>query len=46
MAEKDKNSGNQTQIIVALIGLVGVVSPALLSNWDKIFPVSDAQQSR
>ncbi|MDJ0600382.1 MAG: GUN4 domain-containing protein [Crocosphaera sp.] len=44
MAEKDKNSGNQTQIIVALIGLVGVVSTALFSNWDKIFPVSDSQQ--
>ncbi len=45
MAENDKNSGNQTQIIVALIGLVGVISTALLSNWDKIFPVSNSQQS-
>ena len=45
MAEKDKNSGHQTQIIVALISLVGVVSTALLSNWDKIFPVNDSQQS-
>ncbi len=32
MAENNNNSGNQTQIIVALITLVGVVTTALLGN--------------
>ncbi len=46
MAENNNNSGNQTQIIVALIGLVGVVTTALLGNWDKVFPsVSQPQPS-
>lgn len=30
--------GHRTQIVIALIGLFGVLITALLSNWDKIFP--------
>jgi hypothetical protein len=29
---------SRTAIIVALIGLVGVLGGALLTNWDKVFP--------
>lgn len=30
-------SGGRTQILVALIGLTGVLSAALIANWDKVF---------
>jgi hypothetical protein len=45
MAENDnnKNQGTRTQIIVALIGLVGVIATALFGNWDKIFRTSQLQ---
>lgn len=32
-------SNNRTQIIVAIIGVIGVLGAALIGNWDKIFPV-------
>ena len=32
--------GSSTQIIIALIGSVGVLGGALLANWDKVFPHS------
>ena len=37
MADKTDGSGSTTQIIVAIIGVVGVISAALFANWDKIF---------
>ena len=37
MADKTSGSGGTTQIIVAIIGVIGVVSAALFGNWDKIF---------
>ena len=33
-----KTSGSKTQIIIATIGLVGVIATALFANWDKMFP--------
>ena len=33
-----ETSARKTQIIVALIGLVGVIATALFTNWDKIVP--------
>jgi hypothetical protein len=43
MREKDwsfimtENSNTRTAILVAVIGLVGVLASALIANWDKIF---------
>jgi len=34
----DKDPSYRTQIIIALIGLAGVLGSALLANWDKLFP--------
>ncbi|RLJ19916.1 hypothetical protein DJ030_07765 [bacterium endosymbiont of Escarpia laminata] len=39
-----ENKGGNTQIIVALIGLAGILGGGFIANWDKIFP--PAQQSR
>lgn len=36
-SDDDKSLASRTQIIVALIGVLGVVSTAVFSNWDKIF---------
>jgi len=36
--ETRHDSSARTQIIVALIGLAGVVAAALISNWSNIFP--------
>ena len=33
----DKGKSYRTQIIVAVIGLIGVLATALIANWDKIF---------
>jgi hypothetical protein len=33
------NRSHKTEIIIALIGLMGVIFSAMLANWDKIFPV-------
>lgn len=33
----DNNSSHRTTIIVAIIGLMGVLATALFTNWDKIF---------
>ncbi|RDH88961.1 MAG: hypothetical protein DIZ77_16690 [endosymbiont of Seepiophila jonesi] len=43
MSGENKKGGN-TQIIVALIGLAGILGGGVIANWDKIFP--PAQQSR
>ena len=37
MADRESGSGGTTQIIVATIGVVGVIGAALFANWDKIF---------
>jgi len=41
-SDPDEKSGksHRTEIIVALIALVGVLGGALLANWDKVFPPS------
>ena len=33
-----ESKSNKIPIIIALIGLVGVIASALFTNWDKIFP--------
>jgi len=39
MLEQDKSSSNSnTQTWLAVIGLVGALGGAVISNWDKIFP--------
>lgn len=42
--EKGRKSP-RTEVIVALIGLVGVLGGALFANWDKLFPPSGAKDS-
>ena len=34
----ENGSSHKVQIIVAVLGLVGVLATAALSNWDKLFP--------
>jgi hypothetical protein len=41
--ETKRDSSSRVQIIVALIGLAGVIATALISNWDKIFPKKSDQ---
>ncbi len=36
--KKTRDSSSRVQITVALIGLLGVVATALISNWNNIFP--------
>jgi hypothetical protein len=36
--ETKRDSSARVQIMVALIGLAGVIATALISNWDKIIP--------
>jgi hypothetical protein len=36
MADGKKIS--RTQIIVAIIGLIGALGGALIANWDKVYP--------
>lgn len=35
----------RTQIIIAIIGVVGVLGGAIFANWDKIFPLNSAGHS-
>lgn len=39
-SSENKPSGQNIQIILALIGLVGAVSSGVFANWDKIFPAA------
>jgi len=39
-------NGHKTQIIVALIALIGVLGGALITNWDKFFPPTPGQVLR
>ncbi|HEU0174042.1 MAG TPA: hypothetical protein VFV58_07240 [Blastocatellia bacterium] len=34
--------GSKTQVIVAVITLIGVIGGALITNWDKLFPNNQA----
>ncbi len=34
----DKDKNNRVRVLIALIGLLGVIVSAVISNWDKIFP--------
>ncbi|NJL41157.1 MAG: hypothetical protein HC899_33825 [Leptolyngbyaceae cyanobacterium SM1_4_3] len=43
--DKDKNQDSRTQIVLALIGLIGTVSVALFASWDKIFIPKQSQSS-
>src|SRR5580704_11891828 len=36
--EAKRDSSNRVQILIALIGLAGVIATALTSNWNNIFP--------
>ena len=36
--EAKRDSSTRVQILVALIGLTGVIATALISNWNNIFP--------
>ena len=38
-----RDSSGRTQIIIALIGLAGVVATALIANWNNIFPRKPGQ---
>ena len=42
MTDKDNNKGqgSHSQIIIAIISLIGITVTALFGNWDKIFPKS------
>jgi len=33
-----ENNSYKTQVMVALIGVVGALGAGLLANWDKVFP--------
>jgi hypothetical protein len=37
-SEGTRDSSARIQILVAVIGLLGVIATALISNWNKIFP--------
>ena len=39
---KDKGRSHRVEIVVAVIGLLGVLATALFTNWDKLFPGSAA----
>ncbi|MDM0078828.1 hypothetical protein QTH90_30785 [Variovorax sp. J2P1-59] len=43
MAEPTSNS--RTAILVAIIGVLGVLGSALIANWEKIFPSSRGRES-
>ncbi len=32
------NQSSKTQIVLAIIGLIGILGGALFANWDKVFP--------
>jgi hypothetical protein len=42
-SETPRDSSGRIQIIIALIGLAGVVATALFANWNNIFPRKTAQ---
>lgn len=39
------NSGTRLQITIAVIGLVGVLGAAVISNWDKVFPATSSGET-
>ncbi|WP_156957684.1 hypothetical protein [Synechococcus sp. KORDI-52] len=39
MSTEKKTKGNE--VLIAIIGLTGVLTPAGLSSWDKIYPKSN-----
>ena len=41
--DNSKSQDSQTQIIIAVIGLLGAVGVAVISNWDKLFPTEISQ---
>ena len=36
--EKSMSSENRTKVLIAIIGLIGILGGALFANWDKVFP--------
>jgi hypothetical protein len=42
-SENSDKGGHTTQVVVAVIGLVGVLGGALIANWDKLFPRVQSQ---
>jgi len=46
MGSENSDKGNPTiQILVAVLGLVGVLGGALIANWDKVFPRAEPQMA-
>lgn len=46
MAEENPDGRRyRTDVIVALVGLVGVLATALISNWDKLFPTAPQREA-
>jgi hypothetical protein len=43
--EGTRDSSARIQIIIALIGLFGVLATAVISNWHSIFPMENAAQT-
>lgn len=41
----DNRQKPRAEIIIAIIGLVGVIGAALLTNWDKVFPPNNDSPS-
>lgn len=42
---KGNGSSNRTQIIIAIIGLIGVLGAALIANWTSVFGPSGSEPS-
>jgi hypothetical protein len=42
----ENSSSYKTQVIVALLGLLGVIVTAVFSNWDKIFTSTPKQEAK
>ncbi|HEX4945486.1 MAG TPA: hypothetical protein VFZ34_02325 [Blastocatellia bacterium] len=41
-----ENSSHKTQVIVALLGLLGVIVTTVFSNWDKLFTPTPKQEAK
>ena len=39
-----ENKPDSTQVIIAVIGLIGVLGAALIANLDKLFPIRHSEQ--
>ena len=44
-AATERKPSKRGEIIIAIIGLVGVLVTGILSNWDKVFPKQNLVQA-